>query len=206
MVVVQKALDLARYFEVPFFLENPHSGLLKTRDVVRGVPMRVIDYCVYADDDWPGRYRKRTSIWTNTSWQPARPLCIPSACHFCTDGVYICGAILCTLSFKGHHLLLLDALVRWSTHRWYISVILNMCTCVCGLHSRTSKTPRRATQPWYITCIRIACNAYAGSMAVALYICVQSLPPRIGRLFRLANLRAETYIITHLTAVSLKAS
>jgi hypothetical protein len=84
--LVQKALDLARYFEVPFFLENPHSGLLKTRDVVRGVPMRVIDYCVYADDDWPGRYRKRTSIWTNTSWQPARPLCIPSACHFCTDG------------------------------------------------------------------------------------------------------------------------
>ena len=84
--LVQKVLDLANHFDVAFFLENPHSGLLKTRDVVRGVPMRVIDYCVYADDDWPGRYRKRTSIWTNTSWQPARPLCIPSACHFCTDG------------------------------------------------------------------------------------------------------------------------
>ena len=48
--------------------------------------MRVIDYCQYADDDWPGRYRKRTAIWTNTDWYPARPLCVPSTCHFCTDG------------------------------------------------------------------------------------------------------------------------
>ena len=84
--LVQKVLDLARELTVPFFMENPHSGLLKTRDVVQGVPMRVIDYCQYAVDDWPGRYRKRTSIWTNTDWYPARPLCIPSVCHFCTDG------------------------------------------------------------------------------------------------------------------------
>ena len=84
--LVQRVLDLARIFDVPFFMENPHSGLLKTRDVVQGVPMRVIDYCQYADDDWPGRYRKRTSIWTNTGWYPARPLCVPSTCHFCTDG------------------------------------------------------------------------------------------------------------------------
>ena len=84
--LVQKVLDLAKYFDVPFFMENPHSGLLKKRNVVQGVPMRVIDYCQYADDDWPGRYRKRTSIWTNTGWYPARPLCVPSTCHFCTDG------------------------------------------------------------------------------------------------------------------------
>ena len=51
-----------------------------------GAAGRVIDYCQYADDDWPGRYRKRTSIWTNTGWYPARPLCVPSTCHFCTDG------------------------------------------------------------------------------------------------------------------------
>ena len=84
--LVQKVLDLTNHFDVPLFMENPHSGLLKTRDVVQGVPMRVIDYCQYADDDWPGRYRKRTSIWTNTGWYPARPLCVPSTCHFCTDG------------------------------------------------------------------------------------------------------------------------
>ena len=84
--LVQKVLGFAKYFNVPFFIENPHSGLLKTRDVLRDVPMRVIDYCQYADDDWPGRYRKRTSIWTNTTWHPARQLCIPYNCHFCTDG------------------------------------------------------------------------------------------------------------------------
>jgi hypothetical protein len=84
--LVQKVLDLAKYFDVPWFMENPHSGLLKSRDVVKGIPMRVIDYCCYADDDWPGRYRKRTSIWTNTEWRPARPLCFRSTCHFCSNG------------------------------------------------------------------------------------------------------------------------
>ena len=84
--LVQKVLDIARYFDVPFFIENPHNGLLKSREVVRGISMRVVDYCQYADDNWPGRYRKRTAIWTNTDWYPVRPLCIPSTCHFCTDG------------------------------------------------------------------------------------------------------------------------
>ena len=84
--LVQKVLDLARYFDVPFFIENPYTGLLKTRDVIQGVPMRVIDYCQYADDDWPGRYRKRTSIWTNTDWYPSRALCIPRTCNLCSDG------------------------------------------------------------------------------------------------------------------------
>jgi hypothetical protein len=84
--LVQKVLDLAEYSDVPFFMENPHSGLLKSRDVVQGVPMRVLDYCQYANSDFPGRYRKRTSIWTNTDWYPLKPLCIPNFCHFCTDG------------------------------------------------------------------------------------------------------------------------
>ena len=84
--LVQKVLDLAAYFQVPFFMENPHSGLLKSRDVVREIPMRVLDYCQYADENFPGRYRKRTSVWTNTDWYPRRPLCIPNTCHFCTNG------------------------------------------------------------------------------------------------------------------------
>ena len=84
--LVQKVLDLASFFEVPFFMENPHSGLLKIRDVVQGIPMRVIDYCSYADESFPGRYRKRTAIWTNTDWIPARSLCVPSLCKFCSDG------------------------------------------------------------------------------------------------------------------------
>ena len=84
--LVKKVLDLARHFGCPFFMENPHSGLLKSRAVVRDIPFRKLDYCQYAGDDFPGRYRKRTAIWTNTDWHPERQLCIPSECHFCTNG------------------------------------------------------------------------------------------------------------------------
>ena len=66
--LVQKTLDLVKYFDVPFFMENPYTGLLKRRDVVKGIPVRVLDYCCYADESFPGRYRKRTGIWTNTDW------------------------------------------------------------------------------------------------------------------------------------------
>ena len=84
--LVQKVLDLVAYFKVPFFMENPQTGLLKGRDVVRGIPFRTIDYCQYADDTFSGRYRKRTAIWTNTNWMPKRALCNPKTCHFCSDG------------------------------------------------------------------------------------------------------------------------
>ena len=68
--LVQKVLDLVAHYKVAFFMENPHSGLLKEREVVQGIPMQVVDHCRYGT-----AYRKRTAIWTNTAWQPARPLC-----------------------------------------------------------------------------------------------------------------------------------
>lgn len=83
---VQKVLDLVAHYQVPFFMENPETGLLKTREVVKGVPRRVIDYCSYADESFAGRYRKRTAIWTNTDWVPERSLCVPSKCKFCSNG------------------------------------------------------------------------------------------------------------------------
>ena len=52
-------------------MENPHSGLMKSREVVAGLPMRVVDYCRHGKP-----YRKRTSMWTNTGWVPHRPLCV----------------------------------------------------------------------------------------------------------------------------------
>ena len=84
--IVQQVLNLVKYFNVPFFMENPQTGLLKSRDVVKGIPYRTIDYCQYADDTFSGRYRKRTAIWTNTNWMPKRALCNPKTCHFCSDG------------------------------------------------------------------------------------------------------------------------
>ena len=51
-------------------MESPHSGLLKSRAVVAGIPMQVVDYCRYGKP-----YRKRTSIFNNCGWVPQRPLC-----------------------------------------------------------------------------------------------------------------------------------
>ena len=79
--LVQKVLDLVDFYGAPFFMENPW-GLLRHRPVVEGIPMRVIDYCKYNDGDHPHKARKRTCIWTNTTWTPARALC-KKDCGFC---------------------------------------------------------------------------------------------------------------------------
>ena len=69
--MVWKVLDIIEHYDAPaWFMENPHSGLLKGRGVVAGLPMRVVDYCKYGKP-----YRKRTAIWTNTDWEPQQPLC-----------------------------------------------------------------------------------------------------------------------------------
>ena len=68
--LVRKTLEIAPALgNPPLFLENPHSGQLKNRGIVE-LPMQVVDYCRYG---FP--YRKRTAVWTNTDWTPARPLC-----------------------------------------------------------------------------------------------------------------------------------
>ena len=69
--IVQKVLDIIEWYETgPWFMENPHSGLLKSREVVDGLLFKVVDYCKYGKP-----YRKRTAIWTNTYWKPQQPLC-----------------------------------------------------------------------------------------------------------------------------------
>ena len=81
--LVQKVLDLAADYQCPYFFENPW-GLLRSRPVVQGIPMRVIDYCKYNDGDHPHKARKRTCIWTNTDWHPQRPLC-KKDCGYCDE-------------------------------------------------------------------------------------------------------------------------
>jgi hypothetical protein len=68
--LVQKCFNLAAELGVGFVLENPHSGKLKSRAVVSGIPMRTVDYCMYG-----AAYRKRTALWTNTEFTPSRLLC-----------------------------------------------------------------------------------------------------------------------------------
>ena len=88
---VQHTLDLAGQLLCPFFIENPRSGLLKTRDVLAHVPFRVVDYCKYADDSFAHKARKRTTIWTNTTWQPSRHLC-QKDCGYCVGGRHVDSA------------------------------------------------------------------------------------------------------------------
>ena len=75
--IVQKVLDIVDHYGyhmelggMPWFMENPHSGLLKDREVVEYIPFKVVDYCKYGKP-----YRKRTAIWTNTYWEPEERLC-----------------------------------------------------------------------------------------------------------------------------------
>ena len=69
--LVRRCRDIISYFQpLAYFIENPHSGLLKRRDVVSDLPYVVVDYCQYG---WP--YRKRTIIFTNATDQRWTRLC-----------------------------------------------------------------------------------------------------------------------------------
>lgn len=74
--LVRRALEIvARYPRAAFWIENPATGLLKTRDVLQAVPRALVSYCAYAGVRDP-KYRKDTHIWTNTlDWWEPRPLC-----------------------------------------------------------------------------------------------------------------------------------
>ena len=82
--LVQRVLDIISYYcPVIWAFENPYTGLLKTRDVVKDVPYKVITYCKYGFE-----YRKATAIWTNLGdlWQP-RPVCTKKDhCEYIVDG------------------------------------------------------------------------------------------------------------------------
>ncbi len=60
--LVQRTLEIIDYFQPRvWFIENPATGLLKTRPFMEGLPWVDLDYCSYSD--WG--YRKRTRFWTN---------------------------------------------------------------------------------------------------------------------------------------------
>ena len=68
--IVQRCLDIIRYWRPRYWvIENPQTGLLKTREVVQGLEFKDVDYCMYG-----APYRKRTRLWSNLQWTP-RPVC-----------------------------------------------------------------------------------------------------------------------------------
>ena len=74
---MRRALDVIDYFAPPaWLLENPATGLLRTRDVVRGLPFVVVTYCSYG---FP--YRKPTILFGHLpNWRP-RPTCFQQPCE-----------------------------------------------------------------------------------------------------------------------------
>ena len=102
--LVQACLDLFQmYPAIPWFLENPWTGLLKDRPLMRDLQVNIVDYCKYSSATRPcchgqacplcsfrGRYKKETGIWTNTTWKPAQELCRKgSHCNLSHNGAHI---------------------------------------------------------------------------------------------------------------------
>lgn len=60
--LVLKTLEIINYFDCEYwFIENPQTGNLKNREIMKDIPFYDVDYCMYSD--WG--YKKRTRIWTN---------------------------------------------------------------------------------------------------------------------------------------------
>ena len=61
-ILVLKTLEIIKYFDCEmWFMENPQTGNMKNREIMKGIPFYDVDYCMYSD--WG--YKKRTRIWTN---------------------------------------------------------------------------------------------------------------------------------------------
>mgnify|MGYP003630008110 FL=1 len=61
-ILILKTLEIIDYFKPElWFMENPQTGQLKKREVVKNIPYYDVSYCMYSD--WG--YEKKTRIWTN---------------------------------------------------------------------------------------------------------------------------------------------
>ena len=85
--IVARTLEIIRHLQPKGWLfENPQTGLLKTREVVAGIPFRDVCYCMYSDGV-RHKYRKPTRLWGVMPGFEPRPMCTRSApCQFSLGG------------------------------------------------------------------------------------------------------------------------
>jgi hypothetical protein len=91
--IVSRALEIIAFLKPKgWLMENPASGLLKTRGVVHGLPFVTLCYCMYSDGI-NHRYRKPTALWGSLPAFVPRPMCTRKApCEHSTSGKHPCSA------------------------------------------------------------------------------------------------------------------
>ena len=128
-----------------WWVENPATGLLKTRPFMRELPPPLLtDYCM-----WGFPYRKRTCLWTNVpSDVAALPLC-NKAC-----GAWVAGRHICTAQ-RGPGSFLGNRMVGDSFHLQHLCQLpWGLCwriACItqeaCGLPALPAAPPAREAEP-----------------------------------------------------------
>jgi hypothetical protein len=91
--IVKKTLQIIEHLEPKgWLLENPATGFLKTRGVVRGLPFVTVCYCMYSDGI-SHKYRKPTALWGGLPAFVPRPMCTRKApCEYSGSGKHPCCA------------------------------------------------------------------------------------------------------------------
>ena len=91
--IVARTLEIIRHLQPKgWLMENPQTGLLKTREVVAGIPFRDVCYCTYSDGV-RHKYRKPTRLWGVLPGFEPRPMCTrKSPCQFSLSGKHPCNA------------------------------------------------------------------------------------------------------------------
>ena len=69
--LVLKTIEIIGYLRPRWWaVENPRTGLLKSRPYMQALPYNDVSYCMYGF-----RYQKTTRIWNNLPWVPSQPVC-----------------------------------------------------------------------------------------------------------------------------------
>ena len=82
--IVEEILEIIHFFQpAVWWIENPRSGMLKARGVVKGLDFVDLDYCQFSN--WG--YRKETRFWCCPELATLKPkTCNRQTCSNCVPG------------------------------------------------------------------------------------------------------------------------